>query len=92
MVILEQRLEGGEKGSVAVNWGKFFPGKGSSRCKGPEEGTEEPVLLGEDEDWHGQDRLSAEGGREVCGGQQGLFCSRCRTVLPDHRQMSRLRA
>ena len=91
-MILEQRLEGGEKGSVAVIWGKFFPGKASSRCKGPEEGMEEPVLLG-DQDWHGQNRLSAEGGREVCvGGSRVYSVLAAHTVLPDHRQMSRLRA
>ena len=82
------RLEGGERGSVAVIWGKFLPGRASSRCKGPEEGTEEPVLLGED-----QDRLSAEGGREVCvGGSRVYSVLAAHTVLPDHRPMSRLRA
>jgi hypothetical protein len=50
MVILEQRLGRGEKGSVAIIWGKFFPGKGRSRCKSPKEGMEERVLLEEHQD------------------------------------------
>ena len=68
-----------------------IPSRGNG--KGPQEGMEEPVLLEEHQDWHGKNRLPAEGGSKagMYGGNRVYSVLTACSVLPYHCRMSRFR-